>query len=96
MRDTEYFSIYSLMSKRIMASSEPKRALASVLASSVLPTPVGPKNRKEPIGRLGSFSPERARRMALAIALTASAWPITRSPSVFSSFSRRADSLAAI
>ncbi|SGA03359.1 Uncharacterised protein [Chlamydia abortus] len=28
---------------------------ASAFANSVLPTPVGPKNRKEPIGRFGSF-----------------------------------------
>ena len=41
--------------------------------SSVLPTPVGPKNKKEPLGRLGSDKPARARRTALAIAETASA-----------------------
>ena len=39
---------------------------ASALASSVLPTPVGPRKMNEPIGRLGSFSPARARRTALA------------------------------
>ena len=37
---------------------------ASARASSVLPTPVGPRKMKEPIGRLGSFSPARARRTA--------------------------------
>ena len=33
--------------------------------SSVLPTPVGPRNMNEPIGRFGSCSPARARRTAL-------------------------------
>ena len=33
-------------------------------ASSVLPTPVGPRKMKLPIGRFGSLSPLRARRMA--------------------------------
>ena len=52
---------------------------ASVLASSVLPTPVGPRKRKEPIGRLGSERPARERRRALETASIASSWPITRS-----------------
>ena len=39
---------------------------------TVLPTPVGPKNKKEPIGRLGSESPARLRRIAFATASTAS------------------------
>ena len=30
-----------------------------------MPTPVGPRKMNEPIGRLGSFSPARARRTAL-------------------------------
>jgi hypothetical protein len=33
---------------------------ASALHSSVLPTPVGPRNRNEPLGRFGSESPPRA------------------------------------
>ena len=45
---------------------------SNVLQSSVLPTPVGPKNKKEPIGRLGSESPARLRRIAFATASTAS------------------------
>ena len=52
---------------------------ASARASSVLPTPVGPRKRKVPIGRFGSASPARERRRALATASTASSWPITRS-----------------
>ena len=52
---------------------------ASARASSVLPTPVGPRNRNVPIGRSGSLSPARERRSALATASTASSWPMTRS-----------------
>ncbi|MNQ97933.1 hypothetical protein D3C85_1136040 [compost metagenome] len=64
--------------------------------SSVLPTPVGPRKRKEPLGRLGSDSPARERRTALATATTASFWPITRwcsRPSIFSSLSRSPSSI---
>ena len=48
------------------------------MVSSVLPTPVGPRNMNEPIGRCGSCKPARARRTAVETALTASAWPTTR------------------
>ena len=51
---------------------------ASARASSVLPTPVGPRKRNEPIGRWGSESPARERRIALETAVTASSWPTTR------------------
>ncbi len=81
----------SLMSTRIRCSSLSNRNIASALHSSVLPTPVGPRNRNEPVGRFGSDRPERERRMALATALIASSWPTTRScsrPSISSSFSR--------
>ena len=37
---------------------------ASARASSVLPTPVGPRNRNVPIGRSGSLRPARERRSA--------------------------------
>src|SRR5690606_32227476 len=47
-------------------------------ASSVLPTPVGPRNRKLPMGRWGSDRPARERRMALATTDTAASWPTTR------------------
>ena len=53
--------MYSDMSMRIMAFSSSNRNSARARASSVLPTPVGPRKMNEPIGRLGSFSPERAR-----------------------------------
>jgi hypothetical protein len=62
--DTEYFSMYSLMSIRTIFCSSSKRVCARVLASSVLPTPVGPRNRKEPIGLVGSLIPALERRMA--------------------------------
>ncbi len=42
--------MYSLMSIRVIASSSSKRNSASARASSVLPTPVGPRNRNEPSG----------------------------------------------
>ena len=45
----------------------------------------------EPVGRRGSFTPDRARMMASATACTASSWPTTRSCSTSSrrsSFSR--------
>src|SRR6266404_4338991 len=50
-------------------------------ASSVLPTPVGPRNINDPIGRFGSLSPARERRMAFATRSSASSCPITRSRS---------------
>ena len=75
---TECFSMYSDMSMRTIALSSSNRNSASALVSSVLPTPVGPRNRNEPIGRFGSCNPARARRIAFDTATTASSWPITR------------------
>jgi len=69
--------MYSDISTLIIASSFPNRLSASAFESSVLPTPVGPKNRNEPIGLLGSFSPTLPLRIAFATAVTASSWPIT-------------------
>src|SRR2546425_451298 len=67
------------MSSRTIARSSSNMNSASARASSVLPTPVGPRKTNEPIGRFGSWRPERARRSALATASTASSWPTTRS-----------------
>ena len=64
-RATECFSMNSDMSMRTIASSVSNRKFASALVSSVLPTPVGPRNRNEPIGRFGSESPARERRIAI-------------------------------
>ena len=66
------------MSKLMRASSLPNRNSASDFASSVLPTPDGPRKMNEPPGRRGSLSGERLRRMARATLLTASSWPMTR------------------
>ena len=71
------FSIYSLISKRISASSESKSSRAKILANCVFPTPVCPIKIKEPIGRFGSFNPVRLRLIALTIFCTASSCPIT-------------------
>ena len=57
--------MYSDMSNRMSDASLPKRKLASVRATSVLPTPVGPRKMNDPTGRSGLFSPARDRRMAL-------------------------------
>jgi len=96
MRLTVCFSMYSDMSSRVIAVSSSNRKPASALASSVLPTPVGPRNRNEPVGRFGSFRPARARRTALDTARTASACPTTRSPSLSSMPLRRVRSPSSI
>ena len=70
--------MYSDMSIRTMASSSPNRNSASVRASSVLPTPEGPRKMNEPVGRLGSLRPARERRMAFETASMAACWPMTR------------------
>ena len=70
--------MYSDISIRIIAFSSPNRLDANDLANSVLPTPVGPKNKKDPIGRFGSFKPALARRTAFDTATTASSCPMTR------------------
>ena len=66
--------MYSDMSKRI--SSTP-RQYASWRATSVLPTPVGPLNRKLPIGFCGLPRPERAIRIAATSASIARSCPNT-------------------
>src|SRR6202035_5452210 len=53
--------MYSDMSTRISAFSSPKRYSARVRASSVLPTPVGPRKMNEPTGRRLSLRPARDR-----------------------------------
>ena len=70
--------MYSDMSKRISALSLPKRKLAMPRASSVLPTPVGPRKMKLPTGRFGFFSPARDRRMARDSAEIAFSCEMTR------------------
>ena len=77
-RETEYFSIYSLISRRTMLDSSSNRLAASAFASSVLPTPVGPKNRNEPIGFVGSLIPALERMIASVTFVTPSSCPMTR------------------
>ena len=82
--------MYSDMSIRTIAFSVSKRNSASAFASSVFPTPVGPRKMNEPIGRSGSPRPARDRRIAFDTAPTASSWPMTRSwrrDSIWTSFS---------
>ena len=77
-RETENFSMYSLMSIRTMLSSESNRYSARDRANCVFPTPVGPKNRKVPMGRFGSLRPARPRWMARTTLSMASSWPMIR------------------
>ena len=75
------FSMNSLMSRRVSDCSSSKRNSASAFASSVLPTPLGPRNRNDPMGLPGSRRPTRPRRTARDTARTASSCPTTRSAS---------------
>ena len=84
------------MSKRIMAESSSKRSSASDLVSSVLPVPVGPRKKKEPIGFFGSLNPLRDSIMASARVVIALFCPLTRSHSFVSIPSRRSFSCACI
>ena len=77
-RETEWRSRYSLMSKRSSACSVPSKNSASDRATSVFPTPDGPRNKKTPPGRWGLPTPARARRMAFATRETASFWATMR------------------
>src|SRR5437773_615262 len=86
----------SLISILMSASSLPNMNSASAFASSVFPTPVGPRKMNDPIGRLGSFRPARARRTALEMISIASCWPMTRWWIDSSMWSSRSDSSWAI
>src|SRR5436309_2816829 len=61
--------MYSDMSIRTIAFSVSNRNSASALASSVLPTPVGPRKMNEPIGRSGSPNPAAALLLGLPFCL---------------------------
>ena len=77
------------MSIRTSAFSVANSRSASALTSSVLPTPVGPRNRNVPSGLSPSDRPTRARRTVSATISTASSWPMTRAcRSVSRSWSR--------
>ncbi len=51
----------------IIAFSSPNNISANALVSSVFPTPVGPKNKNEPIGLFGSFNPTLPLLIALQL-----------------------------
>ena len=87
--------MYSDISTLIRELSVPNMASASAFESSVFPTPVGPKNKKEPMGRFGSFKPILPLRMAFDTAVTASSWPTTLSWRMPSKFFKRSDSSCA-
>ncbi len=82
--DAACFSMYSLISRRIIDFSLSNKNLAKLFAVSVLPTPVGPKNKKLPIGLFASDSPALFRLIALATAFIALSCPITSFLSVSS------------
>ena len=73
-RLTAWRSMYSLMSKRIKSMP---MMYANCFAASVLPTPVGPLNKNEPIGLSPLPKPERAIFTAEANTSSALSWPNT-------------------
>ena len=70
--------MYSLISSRTILDSSSNRLAANAFASSVLPTPVGPRKRNEPIGLLGSLIPALERMIASVTFVTPSSCPMTR------------------
>ena len=70
--------MYSLMSILTMLFSSSNRLAARLFANSVFPTPVGPRNRKEPIGFVGSLIPALERMIASVTFVTPSSCPMTR------------------
>ena len=87
--------MYSDMSMRIIDSASSKRYSASERATSVFPTPVGPRKMNDPIGRFGFLSPARERRMARVTVFTAWSWPMTRLCSSSAMLSSLVDSACA-
>ena len=79
---------------RTILFSSSKSASAKVLANSVLPTPVGPRNKKEPMGFLGSLIPALERSMASVTFSTPSSWPTTRWCNTWSKWRMRLRSLS--
>ena len=64
--------MYSDISILVRAFSSSNKKPAKTLARSVLPTPVGPANKKEPSGLCSSLIPALFLLMALLTALIAS------------------------
>ena len=67
-------ALYSDISSLIKAFSSLNKNSAKALAVSVFPTPVGPKNKNEPIGLFLEAIPDLALLKAIDISLTASSW----------------------
>jgi len=63
--------MYSDISNLIIAFSSSNKNSANAFANSVLPTHVGHKNKKEPIGLFGSCKPALALLIASATAFIA-------------------------
>ena len=78
-RVTAVASAYSLMSKRAIRRSSPKKNRARDLAISVLPVPVGPVKRSDAIGLRGRVKPALVVARSSTINFTAALCPITRS-----------------
>ena len=78
--------MYSDISILTIFDSSSKSCSASALATSVLPTPVGPRKRNEPIGRLISPILALLRNIASDTSLRASSWPITLCERILSRF----------
>ena len=68
---------YGVLSQKYSKDKKVDILFENSLASSVLPTPVVPKNKKLPIGRLGSLIPILLRLIAFATAFMASSCPFT-------------------
>ena len=75
-RETLNFSWYSDMSILIIASISPNIYSARAFTVSVLPTPVGPKNIKDPLGFLWLATPVLDLLITLHNASTALSWPM--------------------
>ena len=76
--ETACLSIYSDISTLTSAFSSLNMNSARANASSVLPTPVGPRNINDPIGRFSSAMPALLRLIEDAILDIASSCPTTR------------------
>ena len=74
-------SAYSLMSKRSKRLRSRKKNSASAFAISVLPTPVGPMNKSDAMGRRGRVRPAFTVAIKSVTSRTASVCPITRAAS---------------
>ena len=92
--ETLCFSMYSDISILMIFRSESNNASDKALASSVLPTPVGPKNINEPIGLFSAFKPALALKIAWLTASIPSSWPMTLLCKIFGKFKSLSFSLS--